>query len=109
MSFPTVFQPIEIDGFLAFDGGIYDNFPVDVMRRDFAPGIMIGVDVSGPNGRTPQYDIMQQLEDLIMQDSDYEVPPAEGIRIKIPADGTALLDFPKAKIIVSEDMTRRWR
>ena len=99
MSFPTVFQPIEIDGFLAFDGGIYDNFPVDVMRRDFAPGIMIGVDVSGPNGRTPQYDIMQQLEDLIMQDSDYEVPPAEGIRIKIPADGTALLDFPKAKII----------
>ncbi len=99
MSFPTVFQPIEIDGFLAFDGGIYDNFPVDVMRRDFAPGIMIGVDVSGPNGRTPQYDIMQQLEDLIMQDSDYEVPLAEGIRIKIPADGTALLDFPKAKII----------
>ena len=99
MSFPTVFQPIEIDGFLAFDGGIYDNFPVDVMRHDFAPGIMIGVDVSGPNGRTPQYNIVQQLEDLIMQDSNYEVPAAEGIRIKIPADGTTLLDFPNAKAI----------
>lgn len=99
MSFPTVFQPIEIDGFLAFDGGIYDNFPVDVMRQDFAPGIIIGVDVSGPNGRTPEYNIMQQLEDLIMQDSNYEVPPAEGIRIKIPADGTTLLDFPNAKVI----------
>lgn len=99
MSFPTVFQPIEIDGFLAFDGGIYDNFPVDVMRRDFAPGIIIGVDVSEPNGRTPQYDIIQQLEDLIMQDSDYEVPPSEGIRIKIPPEGTTLLDFPKARII----------
>lgn len=99
MSFPTVFQPIEIDGFLAFDGGIYDNFPVDVMRKDFAPGIIIGVDVSEPNGKTPQYDIMQQLEDLIMQDSNYEVPPAEGIRIRIPPEGTTLLDFPKARVI----------
>ena len=46
MSFPAVFQPTEIDGSLLYDGGIYDNFPVDVMRQTFAPSIMIGVDVS---------------------------------------------------------------
>lgn len=99
MSFPTVFQPIMVDGFLAFDGGLYDNFPVDVMEEDFAPGIIIGVDVSGPNPRPPEYDLFQQLEDMIMQKSDYNVPPERGIRIKINPDGTTLLDFPQAREI----------
>ena len=31
MSFPFMFKPIEIDSVLAYDGGIYNNFPTDVM------------------------------------------------------------------------------
>ena len=27
MSFPFMFKPIEIDNVLAYDGGIYNNFP----------------------------------------------------------------------------------
>lgn len=99
MSFPTVFQPIYVDGFLAFDGGLYDNFPVDVMQEDFKPDIILGADVSGPNPRPPQYDLFQQLEDMIMQKSDYTVPPEAGIRIKIDTDGITLLQFPKAREI----------
>ena len=99
MSFPTVFQPIYVNGFLAFDGGLYDNFPVDVMMEDFNPDIILGVDVSGPNTRPPQYDLFAQLEDMIMQKSDYNVPPEAGIRIKIDADGITLLQFPKARMI----------
>ena len=34
MSFPFVFKPIEIDSVLVYDGGIYNNFPVDVMKRN---------------------------------------------------------------------------
>ena len=99
MSFPTVFQPIEIDGFLAFDGGLYDNFPVDVMEDDFVPDIILGADVSGPNTRPPQYDLFQQLEDMIMQKSNYDVPAEKGIRIKIDTHGVTLLQFPKAREI----------
>lgn len=99
MSFPTVFQPIMIDGFLAFDGGIYDNFPVGVMLEEFKPDIVLGVDVSGPNTRPPEYDLFAQLEDMIMQKSDYNVPPEAGIRIKVDTHGTTLLEFPKARII----------
>ena len=40
MSFPLVFKPIYQNGFPLFDGGIYDNFPVDVMRKDFAPDLL---------------------------------------------------------------------
>ncbi len=31
MSFPLVYRSIMVDSILAFDGGIYDNFPVNVM------------------------------------------------------------------------------
>ena len=47
MSFPLVFRPIKLDGVLVYDGGIYDNFPVNVMEKDFHPDFMIGVQVAG--------------------------------------------------------------
>ncbi|MBD5315698.1 MAG: patatin-like phospholipase family protein [Bacteroides sp.] len=99
MSFPLVFHPIEMDGVLVYDGGIYDNFPVDVMREDFAPSIMIGVDVSAPDKKPMRNDLIQQLEDMIIQNNDYSLPDDEGIRIKINLQEFSLLDFPKAKAI----------
>ena len=37
MSFPGVFAPIKMNGVDVYDGGIYDNFPVDVMRHFLRP------------------------------------------------------------------------
>lgn len=99
MSFPLVFKPIEIDGVLAYDGGIYDNFPVDVMRQDFKPDIMIGVDVSAPNAKPSPDNLMAQVEDMIMQKSDYNLPADEGIRIKLDLERFSLLDFQMADSI----------
>lgn len=99
MSFPLVFKPIEINGVLAYDGGIYDNFPVDVMREDFKPDIMIGVDVSAPNAKPSPDDIMAQVEDMIMQKSNYTLPADEGIRIKLDLERFSLLDFAQADSI----------
>lgn len=99
MSFPLVFRPIELDGVLVYDGGIYDNFPFDVMREDFAPSIFIGVDVSGPNGKPRANDLYTQLEDMIMQPSAYTFPADEGIRIKIDLQEFGLLDWGKAREI----------
>lgn len=99
MSFPTVFEPIEMDGVLVYDGGIYDNFPVDVMREDFAPDIMIGVDVSSPDGKPKAGDLIDQLEDMIIQNNDYNLPADEGIKIRIHLSEFGLLDFPKARAI----------
>lgn len=96
MSFPVVFHPIEMDGVLVYDGGIYDNFPVDVMRQDFAPDIMIGSDVSAPDKKPQANDIIQQLEDMIIQNNDYSLPENEGVKLKIDLQEFSLLDFPKA-------------
>ena len=99
MSFPIVFRPIEVDGVPLYDGGIYDNFPVDVMRRDFSPSIIIGVDVHTPATGIQENDIMNQLETLIIQNNDYELPADEGIKIHVNASRYSLLDFDKAPAI----------
>jgi len=101
MSFPLVFYPIEINGTLMYDGGIYDNFPVDVMRSEFAPSIMIGVDVSTPEGTPKANNLVSQLEDMIIQNNDYSLPEEEGIKIKINLKEFNLLDFQKARQIYS--------
>ncbi len=107
MSFPLVFHPIEIDGHKMYDGGIYDNFPVDVMRDAFAPQFMIGVDVSASGSKTDSNSIMEQLEMMIMQHSDYRLPERYGIKMRINLDNYGLLDFAKAKEIYRRgyDMT----
>ncbi len=95
MSFPVVFQPIEIDGTLMYDGGIYDNFPVDVMRGDFHPDIMLGIDVSTQEAH-PSQDIVNQLENMIIQNNDYDLPAKEGVKIHMNLNEFSLLDFQKA-------------
>lgn len=98
MSFPGVFQPTEVDGMLLYDGGIYDNFPLDVMQADFAPDMMIGVDVSaGDDG--PQTSILAQLENLIMAPEHADIPADRLVRLRLHLDQFSLLDFPKARQI----------
>lgn len=98
MSFPIVFQPINIDGTLYYDGGIYDNFPVDVMRSDFNPSIMIGVDVSSEE-IGPQTTIMDQIDNLVIQNNNYDLPADEGIKMRLDLNRYGLLDFPEARAI----------
>ncbi len=95
MSFPLVYKPIEMDGVLMYDGGIYDNFPVNVMESDFNPEFIIGVSVSSPDAKPKQGNIYEQLEDMIIQNNDYSVPADKGIKIQVPVLDFGVLDFPE--------------
>lgn len=44
MAIPGVFAPVELDGKVLVDGGIINNFPVDVARK-MGADIVIGVDI----------------------------------------------------------------
>lgn len=48
---PGALPPVVIDGDLLCDGGTFNNFPVDVMRRRRGVGHVIGVDLAVPNRR----------------------------------------------------------
>lgn len=97
MSFPFVFKPIEIDSVLAYDGGIYNNFPTDVMRDDFGPGVIIGSVVATNPGKPKENDLMSQLENMIMQKTDYTLPDSLGIIMTFKYDDVNLLDFDRLK------------
>lgn len=96
MTFPFVFSPIEIDGNLMYDGGIYNNFPVDVMKDDFNPDIIIGSSVTSNPSKPSARDIMGQMENMIMQKTDYSISEEDGIYIRSHVSQYGLMDFDKA-------------
>ncbi len=46
LSVPFFYKPIKIADRYLFDGGVYNNFPVDVAQKDFNPDMIIGSNVS---------------------------------------------------------------
>ena len=93
MSFPFMFKPIEIDNVLAYDGGIYNNFPTDVMRDDFHPDVIIGSVVSTNPTKPKENDLMSQIENMVMQKTDYSIPDSMGILMTFKYDNVNLMDF----------------
>lgn len=43
---PFIYRPVKVDGQYVFDGGLYNNFPVNVMKKEFNPDYIIGANVS---------------------------------------------------------------
>src|SRR3546814_16373694 len=46
VSVPFFYRPIQVDGKYVFDGGLYNNFPVDVMQQEFNPDVIVGSNTS---------------------------------------------------------------
>ncbi|MFO0436532.1 MAG: patatin-like phospholipase family protein, partial [Sphingobacteriaceae bacterium] len=61
MSYPFYLRPIKVDGKLLFDGGLYNNFPSDVMYKDFNPDFIIGSNVADKNASPEDDDLYLQL------------------------------------------------
>lgn len=66
MSIPGVFAPVSYNGQLLIDGGLVNNYPVDIARQ-MGADIVIGVDVQDPmkNAKELQESIIAQLSQLI--------------------------------------------
>lgn len=105
MSFPLIFQATRINGTILYDGGIYDNFPVNVMRRDFAPSIVLGVDVGTPDKGEPN-SYMRQLDLLVTEPQNKDIPEDVGMRIHVDLSDFSLLDFPLAQAIYQRGYER---
>lgn len=93
MSFPAMFKPIEIDSMLIYDGGIYNNFPVNVMQEDFDPDVIIGSVVSSNPEKPTEGNIMGQLENMIMQKTDYSLSGSQGVLMTFNYTDVGLMDF----------------
>lgn len=98
MTFPFVFKPITRDSVPIFDGGIYNNFPVGPMKRAWHPDFIIGSSVAGNRSKKPsEQTAYDQLENMIMQQTEYRVDPEDGVMMRFRLDDVSLLDFNRAK------------
>jgi len=99
ISYPFYLKPISVDGKLLFDGGIYNNFPSDVMYEQCYPDIIIGSNVSG-NVPPPDADnLLSQLKAMLINRTNFDIQCPNGIIIE-PKVNTSTFDFsnPKAQI-----------
>lgn len=100
MTYPFVFKPIKIDDRLLFDGGIFNNFPVDVMRDNFNPDFMIGSVVSNNPRKPDENNIVMQIENMIMNRTDYSIAEDKGVLLKFKLDNMKTFDFSRIDELV---------
>ena len=92
MSYPFYFKPIRVDGHLMMDGGLYNNFPSDVMYADFFPDIIVGSNVSGNSPPPSEDDLLSQLRAMMQEPTMFTVICENGIIIE-PRTDVSLFDF----------------
>lgn len=93
MTFPFMFKPIVIDDRLLFDGGIFNNFPIDVMRNDFKPDFVIGSVVSNNPKKPDERNLIMQIENMIRNKTDFSIGKEEGLLLKFETDNIGTFAF----------------
>jgi NTE family protein len=100
MSYPFYLHPITVDGRILFDGGLYNNFPTDVMYHDFYPDFIIGSNVAG-KWHTPDEDnLISQLRAMLMSETNFNSPCENGIIIEPGASEVSLFNFDHAQPVI---------
>lgn len=102
---PFFYNPIRVDGKYLFDGGVYNNFPVDVAQQDFNPDVIIGVNVSSKVFDEYPFDnddklISHSLLYLLLDKSDPSRIPENGVFIQPNLRGFTSFDFGRAKALI---------
>ena len=97
MSVPFYFTPIRVKGKLLFDGGMYNNFPVDVAYRDFSPDVIIGSKAASNFDPPEEDDIVSQLQNMLMSKTDYKHIPGVGVLIEPELGRMNVTDFSRSR------------
>ncbi|MFO7997861.1 MAG: patatin-like phospholipase family protein [Bacteroidales bacterium] len=100
MTFPFYFQPITVDGKLMMDGGMYNNFPADILYEDFHPDVMIGCVVSENPEPPTRDDVVLQLQNLLQHPSSYELPSGRSVLIEPDVPQISVTDFSHSQSLI---------
>lgn len=74
ISFPFYMRPVWMEGRPIYDGGLYNNRPVDVMVEEFDPDIIL---ISGTESAISNFEsdaLITQIEALVMQHNVADAP-----------------------------------
>ena len=110
MAIPAVFTPVPIHGMVLADGGLVNNYPVDVVREmgaDIVIGVTLDEDLPSAENITGLSDVLTRLLDIMCQNKFAENVSRTDLHLKIDVTGVGMLDFTPAK--VDTMVSRGWR
>ncbi len=111
---PFFYHPIKVDNKYLFDGGVYNNFPIDIMQRDFNPDVIIGSNVSVKVFDEYPYDnddklISQSLLYMLLDKSNPSDLPENGVYIQPNLKSYNAFDFKYAKSMIDSGYQQTMR
>uniref|UniRef100_UPI0040473D44 patatin-like phospholipase family protein n=3 Tax=Roseivirga sp. TaxID=1964215 RepID=UPI0040473D44 len=105
MAVPFFYRPIKFDNKYLFDGGLYNNFPVDVMKEDFKPEVTIGVNVATKKSKDYPFDqdeeiLTDALLFLFLDKTDPTVLGPNDIYLEPDMKSYTAFDFDKVDALI---------
>lgn len=100
ISYPFYLKPITVDGQVLFDGGLYNNFPADVVLEDFYPDIIIGSTVAANTSPPHEDNVVSQIKNMLMMKTDYSIACENGIIIQPVLKDIGLFDFSQSRYVI---------
>jgi NTE family protein len=93
MSYPFYLKPIRVNGKLLFDGGLYNNFPANVMYEDFFPDFIVGSNVATAFPNPDEDNLVSQIRAMLTSRTDFDPKCENGVIIAPNADWVGLFEF----------------
>lgn len=82
LAFPFYIRPMVIDSMVLIDGGVYNNFPSDVMCDEFNPDIIIGSSVSGEMPEPDPDDAIAQALAMVISKRNIKINCNNGLIVE---------------------------
>lgn len=101
MAIPGVFAPVKIDGRVLVDGGMINNFPVDVARKmgaDIVIGVDIQEDLARPEDLKSINQVLSQIIGLMGNEKYVDNLNNTDVLIKPDVTGFSVFSFNKSAI-----------
>lgn len=105
MAVPLFYRPIKYQNQYLFDGGIYDNFPVDIMENNFSPDVIIGSNVATKKNTEYPFDTDEELVSdallyMFLDKTDSTVLGEQNVYIEPQVFQFSAVDFDKADFFI---------
>ena len=101
MAIPGVFTPVRLDSMVLVDGGVVNNYPVNV-AKEMGADVIIGVDVQSELKTANELEsapaILGQLIDLMGQDNYLKNIKETDVLIKVNVKGYSAASFSKTAV-----------
>lgn len=106
-TYPFYVPPIRVDGQLLYDGGLYNNFPSDVLYEAFMPDVILGSKVTDNTASPNEDDLFSQLESMIRYKTNFEVL-CDAMVIVEPESDIGTFDFDKIPEAIDVGYNSTW-